>query len=167
MWQSMYKQKEAKKKKFEDEKENNRKKRLENKLTKFFKTSLKSVNKRYITKPNIVRNIFKSDNPKKKKQKLLQVVVFRMNLKKLRYRRYYEDSTISSYDDSSSNTFYKTEGNCLKFNDIITSSYTGVECEFCSHKYHLKCLSSTEYCDLGLKDTILFICNVCQKELGQ
>lgn len=57
--------------------------------------------------------------------------------------------------------------NCLKCNDIITNAYTGIECEFCSHKYHLKCLNSTEYCDLGLKETILFICDVCQNELGQ
>lgn len=70
-------------------------------------------------------------------------------------------------DDSSSSNFYMTKGNCLKCNDIITISFTGIECEFCSHRYHLKCLSSSEYCDLGLKETVLFICNVCQKDLSQ
>jgi len=43
MWQSMYEQKEAVKKDIEDEKEKNRKKRLEYKLTKSLKTNLKSV----------------------------------------------------------------------------------------------------------------------------
>jgi len=70
-------------------------------------------------------------------------------------------------DNISSNYRYKTEGNCLKCKDIITSSYTGDECEFCSHKYHLKCLNSSEYCDIGIKEPVLFIFNVCQKELSQ
>lgn len=114
MWQSMYEQKEAEKKNIEAKKENNRKKRLENKLTKFLKINLKSVTKRGINKPAIVRNIFKNNNHKKKIETVTSGSL--------------SNATISTFtpsdldnNDYSSSCFYKTEGNCLKCNDIITT----------------------------------------------
>lgn len=124
------------------------------------KTNLKSVIKRGINKPAIVRNIFKNNNPKKKTETVTSASLSNDMISTF-------TSSDLDNDDSSSSCFYKTEGYCLKCNDIITSAYTGIECEFCSHRYHLKCLSSSEYCDLGLKETVLFICNVCQKDLSQ
>lgn len=107
MWQSMYEQKEAVKKNIEDEKENNRKKRLENKLTKSLKTNLKSVSKRGINKPAIVRNIFKNNNLKKKIETVTSGSLSNEVIS------IFTPSDLDN-DDSSSSNFYKTEGNCLK-----------------------------------------------------
>lgn len=107
MWQSMYEQKEAVKKNIEDEKENNRKKRLENKSTKSLKTNLKSVSKRGINKPAIVRNIFKNNNLKKKIETVTSGSLSNEVIS------IFTPSDLDN-DDSSSSNFYKTEGNCLK-----------------------------------------------------
>lgn len=65
---------------------------------------------------------------------------------------------------------YQNEGRCVKCKNTITNTNMAnmdIECEFCSDKYHLNYLSTKEYCDICLKDYILFICNTCQKNLNQ
>lgn len=168
MWQSMYEQKEAAKKHIADEKENNRKKRLENKKTKSVKTNLKSVTKCGVNKSTIVRNIFKNYNPEKKPETVTSGLLGQDKPKQL------SNSLISTLntedlgnDDINSNCLYKTEGHCFKCEGIISCSNIGTECELCTHKYHLECLDPAEYLDLGLTETILFICNMCQKALNQ
>lgn len=70
-------------------------------------------------------------------------------------------------ENSNSYAVYKTEELCFKCANNLTRTNTGLECEFCSHIYHIKCLNSKEYSDLDLNNIVLFICNSCQKNLDQ
>jgi len=62
MWQQIHEQKENAKRSITEEKENKKKRRLDNKVT---KTTKPNSNKPNCTRSNIIRNIFKENEPRK------------------------------------------------------------------------------------------------------
>lgn len=56
-------------------------------------------------------------------------------------------------------------GLCLTCNQNLDGAYFGYECNFCSDQYHYNCLKKNNYCDIGLDNAILFICDKCEKNM--
>lgn len=65
---------------------------------------------------------------------------------------------------SSSSSIYKNTGLCFGCGHSLNDVQNGLACDFCSYIYHLKCLDKNEFCE-GSGESILFICNSCQKNL--
>jgi len=68
---------------------------------------------------------------------------------------------------SSSSSIYKNTGFCFGCRHSLNYVQNGLSCEFCSYIYHLKCLDTNEICNEGSGESILFICNSCQKKINQ
>lgn len=72
---------------------------------------------------------------------------------------------LHNVEDRESVATYVTVGLCFGCGRNLNEISKGIECAFCFHMYHLTCLAKDEYCDLGIDESILFICKPCQKNL--
>ncbi|XP_025205825.1 uncharacterized protein LOC112602107, partial [Melanaphis sacchari] len=158
MWKSMNQSKEDKKKQIELEKENRKKHRIHNRLVKSNLVNDKKL--KTVTKSKVVRNIFQKDIVYKKKPS--ETVTSGVLAESL-----CDDiaPNIVEEIDNDIPTTYVTVGLCFGCGRNLSELLKGVDCAFCSHMYHLKCLTTDEFCDMGENEPILFICKICQKDL--
>lgn len=155
MWKSMNQSIEDKKKQIELEKENRKKNRLNNKLVKLNSVNDKKL--KTVTKSKVVRNIFQKDIVyKKKPSETITSGVLAESL--------CADITPNIVEDIDNDilTKYETVGLCFSCGRNLSELLKGVDCAFCSHLYHLKCLTTDEFCGMGENEPILFICKICQ-----
>ncbi|KAF0716996.1 HTH CENPB-type domain-containing protein [Aphis craccivora] len=141
------------------QKENRKKQRQENKLT---KTKIVPVTKN-ITRKNVVRNIFKPLVLNKKPAETITSGLFENSKTKQ-----FSDVLTLNTDECSNksiSSIYKNTGLCFRSGHSLNDVQNGLSCEFCSYIYHLKCLDKNEICNEGSGESILFICNSCQKNL--
>lgn len=159
-WQRMYEKKEQSKRNIIEKKENRKKQRLQKQT----KTKIVSVTKNITTKRDVVRNIFKPLASKRKPAETITSELFKNN----KTKQFADVLTLSEdecVNKSSSSSIYKNTGLCFGCGHSLNDVQNGLACEFCSFIYHLKCLDKNEFCDEGSGESILFICNSCQKNL--
>lgn len=159
IWKSMNQSKEDKKKQIELEKENRKKNRIHNRLVKSNLVNDKKL--KTVTKSKVVRNIFQKDIVYKKKPS--ETVTSGVLAESL-----CDDiaPNIVEEIDNDIPTTYVTVGLCFGCGRNLSELLKGVDCAFCSHMYHLKCLTTDEFCGIGENEPILFICKICQKDLN-
>lgn len=159
IWKSMNQSKEDKKKQIELEKENRKKNRIHNRLVKSNLVNDKKL--KTVTKSKVVRNIFQKDIVYKKKPP--ETVTSGVLAESL-----CDDiaPNIVEEIDNDIPTTYVTVGLCFGCGRNLSELLKGVDCAFCSHMYHLKCLTTDEFCGMGENEPILFICKICQKDLN-
>jgi len=159
MWKSMNQSKEDKKKQIELEKENRKKNRIHNRLVKSNLVNDKKL--KTVTKSKVVRNIFQKGIVYKKKPS--ETVTSGVLAESL-----CDDiaPNIVEEIDNDIPTTHVTVGLCFGCGRNLSELLKGVDCAFCSHMYHLKCLTTDEFCGMGENVPILFICKICQKDLN-
>lgn len=160
-WQRMYEKKEQSKRNIIELKENRKKQRLESKLT---KNKIVPVTKSITTRKNVVRNIFTPLATNKKPAETITSGLFE-NSKTKQFSDVLTLNTNECSNKSSSSSIYKNTGLCFRCGHSLNDVQNGLSCEFCSYIYHLKCLDKNEICNEGSMESILFICNSCQKNL--
>lgn len=117
------------------------------------------------TKPvvmsKIVRNIFQEKTIKKKPTETITsgALADKISI----------DSNLEVHNDVENESFevatFATAGLCFSCGLNLSVMFKGVECVFCSHIYHLRCLTNEEYSEIRVDDSILFICYLCQNNL--
>ncbi|KAL4153346.1 hypothetical protein QTP88_001179 [Uroleucon formosanum] len=159
VWKSINQSKEDKKKQIVLEKENRKKNRIHNRLVKSNLVNDKKL--KTVTKSKVVRNIFQKDIVYKKKPS--ETVTSGVLAESL-----CDDIApkIVEEIDNDIPTTYVTVGLCFGCGRNLSELLKGVDCAFCSHMYHLKCLTTDEFCGMGENEPILFICKICQKDLN-
>lgn len=161
MWKNVYIQKENQKRVIEDEKELKKKIRIENKIKKNSCIPTKNVNYTR-SKKNIVKNVFALLCLQKKK-KPSETITSDTPKSPIFIENQIDEDTIMISQEEGSPKMYT--GLCLTCNQNLDGAHFGYECNFCSDQYHYNCLKKNNYCDIGLTNAILFICDKCEKNM--
>lgn len=117
---------------------------------------------RTVIKSKVVRNIFQKDIVYKKKpsETVTSGVLAECLCNDI------APNIVEEIDNYIQSTYYGTAGLCFGCGKNLSELLKGVDCAFCSHMYHFKCLTTDEFCDMGENEPILFICKICQKDLN-
>lgn len=153
-WKHLYEEKENAKRKVEVEKETRKRLREENKILKA-KQPTKPI------KQKVIRSLFPELNKNNKPHTVTSQTISFKSI---------DDTNKTDVDleEADNTSLFKSvveTGCCVSCDTDIKNTDLGVECNFCNNKYHQRCAVKEIYDDLK-SDDILFICQNCEKAVG-